>query len=147
MYLLRGNDAALTQLLDALPNVLSATGGSFRLNRVIDRNFRVDSTVPASNQMVDGVLEVFLAGDATGENFNKTAAIELPPALMSSVLMKSTNTWCFPFRRRPRPNASLPVLNQCARPRATASRVMGGCRKPMSHPMISQRVRGCGGLN
>ena len=81
MYLLRGNDAALMQLLDALPNVLSATGGSFRLNRIIDRNFRVDSTVPASNQMVDGVLEVFLAGDSAGENFNKTAAIESAPGI------------------------------------------------------------------
>jgi hypothetical protein len=81
MYLLRGNDAALTQLLDALPEVLSATGGSFRLNRVISRDFRVDSTVPAGNQMVDGVLEVFLAGDATAESFNKAAAIESPPGI------------------------------------------------------------------
>jgi hypothetical protein len=81
MYLLRGNDAALMQLLDALPNVLSATGGSFRLNRIIDRDFRVDSTVPASNQMVDDVLEVFLAADATGENFNKTGAIESAPGI------------------------------------------------------------------
>jgi uncharacterized protein (TIGR02118 family) len=75
MYLLRGNDAALTQLLGALPNVLAA-GGSFRLNRIINRDFRVDSTVPTGNQMVDGVLEVFLAGDATGESFNKAAAVE-----------------------------------------------------------------------
>jgi uncharacterized protein (TIGR02118 family) len=76
MYLLRGNDAALTQLSEALPKVLSAAGGSFRLNRVIDRDFRVDATVPAGNQMVDGVLEVFLAGDSTGESFNKDAEIE-----------------------------------------------------------------------
>ncbi len=76
MYLLRGNDRALMQLLDALPEVLSATGGSFRLNRIINRDFRVDSTVPAGNQMVDGVLEVFLAGDATGESFNKAVAVE-----------------------------------------------------------------------
>jgi hypothetical protein len=76
MYLLRGDDGALTQLLDALSKVLSATGGSFRLNRIINRDFRVDSTVPAGNQMVDGVLEVFLADDVTGENFNEAAAIE-----------------------------------------------------------------------
>jgi uncharacterized protein (TIGR02118 family) len=80
MYLLRGNDAALTQLLDALPNVLAA-GGSFRLNRIINRDFRVDSTVPAGNQMVDGVLEVFLAGDATAESFDKVAAIESAPGI------------------------------------------------------------------
>jgi hypothetical protein len=81
MYLLRGNDAALTQLSDALPKVLSATGGSFRLNRIMNRDFRVDSTVPAGNQMVDGMLEVFLAGDATGESFNKAAAIESAPGI------------------------------------------------------------------
>jgi len=79
MYLLRGDDGALTQLLDALSKVLSATGGSFRLNRIINRDFRVDSTVPAGNQMVDGVLEVFLAGDVTGENFNE--AIEFSPSI------------------------------------------------------------------
>ncbi len=76
MYLLRGDDGALTQLLDALSKVLSATGGSFRLNRIINRDFRVDSTVPAGNQMVDGVLEVFLVDDVTGENFNEAAAID-----------------------------------------------------------------------
>jgi uncharacterized protein (TIGR02118 family) len=81
MYLLRGNDAALTQLLDALPKVLSPASGSFRLNRITNRDFRVASTVPAGNQMLDGVLEVFLAGDATAESFNKAAAIESAPGI------------------------------------------------------------------
>ena len=31
--------------------------------------------------MVDGVLEVFLAGDVTGENFNEAAAIEFSPGI------------------------------------------------------------------
>jgi hypothetical protein len=81
MYLLRGDDGLLTQLLKHLPKVLSSTGGSFRLNRIINRDFRVDSTVPAGKQMVDAVLEVFLAGDATGESFNKSAAIESTPGI------------------------------------------------------------------
>ena len=80
MYLLGGDDSAFKQLLDALPDMLAA-GGSFRLNRIINRDFRVDSTVPAGNQMVDGVLEVFLADDVTGENFNEAAAIEFSPGI------------------------------------------------------------------
>ena len=100
MYLLRGNDAALTQLSDALPKVLSATGGSFRLNRIINRDFRVDSTVPAGNQMIDGMLEVFLPATQQGKVSTRPRQSNLRPALMSSALMKSTNTWCFPFRRR-----------------------------------------------
>jgi uncharacterized protein (TIGR02118 family) len=80
MYLLGGDDSAFKQLLDALPNILAA-GGSFRLHRIINRDFRVDSTVPAGNQMVDGVLEVFLAGDATAGSFNKAAAIESAPGI------------------------------------------------------------------
>ena len=75
MCLLRGDDGALAQLLDLLSKLLSATGGSFRLNRIINRNFRVDSTVPAGEQMIGGVLEVFLAGDVTGESFNEAAGI------------------------------------------------------------------------
>jgi uncharacterized protein (TIGR02118 family) len=81
MYLLRGSDAALTQLLGVLPEVMPATGGSFRLNRVIDRDFRVDATVPAGNQIVDGVLEIFLAGDATGESSNEAAAVASRPGI------------------------------------------------------------------
>jgi uncharacterized protein (TIGR02118 family) len=81
MYLLRGEYGALAQLLDALSKVLSGTGGSFRLNRIISRDFRVDSTVPAGDQVIDGVLEVFLAGDVTGQNFNETAAIESSPGI------------------------------------------------------------------
>ena len=111
MYLLRGNDAALTQL-DALPKVLSAIGGSFRLNRIINRDFRVDSTVPAGNQMVDGMLEVFLAGDA-GESFKRPRQSNLHPALMSSALTKSTNTWCFPSGGDHGLDVSLRVLTRC----------------------------------
>jgi uncharacterized protein (TIGR02118 family) len=81
MYLLRGDDGALAQLLDALSKVLSAASGSFRLNRIINRDFRVDSTVPAGDQMIDGVLEVYLGGDVTGESFNKAAAIESSPGI------------------------------------------------------------------
>lgn len=81
MYLLRGSDEALARLLDALSKVLSATGGSFRLNRIINRDFRVDPTVPAGEQMIDGVLEVFLAGDVTAESFNEAAEIECSPGV------------------------------------------------------------------
>jgi uncharacterized protein (TIGR02118 family) len=81
MYLLRGDDGALPQLLDALSKVLSAASGSFRLNRIINRDFRVDSTIPAGDQMIDGVLEVYLAGDAAGENFSEAAAIESSPGI------------------------------------------------------------------
>jgi uncharacterized protein (TIGR02118 family) len=81
MYLLRGDDGPLAQLLGALSKVLSASGGSFRLNRIINRDFRVDSTVPAGDQMIDGVLEVYLAGDVTGENFIEAAAIESSPGI------------------------------------------------------------------
>ena len=77
MYLLRGK--ALSQLIDALSKVLSASGGSFRLNRIINRDFRVDATVPSGDQMIDGVLEVFLTADASGENFHEVAAIESSP--------------------------------------------------------------------
>jgi hypothetical protein len=79
MYLLRGDDKALSQLIDALSKVLSASGGSFRLNRVINRDFRVDTTVPSGDQMIDGVLEVFLTADARGESFHEVAAIESSP--------------------------------------------------------------------
>jgi hypothetical protein len=61
--------------------VLSAASGSFRLNRIINRDFRVDPTVPAGDQMIDGVLEVYLAGDVTGENFNEAAAIDTSPGI------------------------------------------------------------------
>ena len=81
MYLLRGGDGALAQLLDALSKVLSAASGSFRLNRIINRDFRVDSTVPAGDQVIDGVLEVYLAGDVTGENFNEAAALDTSPGI------------------------------------------------------------------
>jgi uncharacterized protein (TIGR02118 family) len=81
MYLLRGDDRAFAQLLDALPKVLSARGGSFRLNRIINRDFRVNSTVRAGEQMIDGVLEIFLASDVTGESFNEAAAIECSPGI------------------------------------------------------------------
>ena len=81
MYLLRGDDAALAQLSDGLSEALSASGGSFRLNRIIDRNFRVDSTVRAGDQMIDGVLEVFFVDDVTGGKFNEAGAIECSPGI------------------------------------------------------------------
>jgi len=81
MYLLRGGNGAVAQLLDALSKLLSATSGSFRLNRIINRAFRVDSTVPAGDQMIDGVLEIFLADHVTGESFNEAAAIQYSPGI------------------------------------------------------------------
>jgi len=75
MYLLR-DDNGVAPLLDAVSETLSSLGGSFRFNHVINRDFRVDSTVPAGAQMIDGVLEVFLPGWMTGERFNESQAIE-----------------------------------------------------------------------
>ena len=51
-------------------------GGSFRLNRVINRDFRVDSTVPAGAQVIDAVLEIVLAAEMTPESFNEAASID-----------------------------------------------------------------------
>ena len=81
MYLLRGDDAALAQVLDGLSKLKSASGGSFRLNRIINRDFRVDPTVPAGDQMIDGMLEVFLADDVTCGRFKETGAVEYSPGI------------------------------------------------------------------
>jgi uncharacterized protein (TIGR02118 family) len=76
MYLIRGKNDALGQLQVALSEILSSIRGSFRLNRITNREFRVDSTVPTGAQVIDAVLEVFLAGEVTGESFNRAASIE-----------------------------------------------------------------------
>ena len=53
----------------------SSIGGSFRINRVINRDFRVDTTVPAGVQLIDAVLEIFVSTKAA-ETFNETASME-----------------------------------------------------------------------
>jgi uncharacterized protein (TIGR02118 family) len=75
MYLIKGSDRALGDLEGALSAILPSIGGSFRVNRVINRDFRVDSTVPAGVQLIDAVLEIFLNGEAA-EAFNKAASME-----------------------------------------------------------------------
>jgi len=75
MYLVR-NGNGIAPLLDAVSKSLSSLGGSFRFNQVINRDFRVDSTVAAGDQMIDGVLEVFLPDRMASERFNDTQAIE-----------------------------------------------------------------------
>lgn len=75
MDLIRGTDSALEKLQVALSEIMSPTGGSFRVNRIINRDFRVDTTVPAGVQVIDAVLEVFLAREV-GETFDETASIE-----------------------------------------------------------------------
>jgi uncharacterized protein (TIGR02118 family) len=76
MYLVRGDGGALDRLEEALSKILTATGGSFRLNRIINRDFRVDSSVPTGDQVIDAVLELFLAGEVTGESFHESASSE-----------------------------------------------------------------------
>jgi uncharacterized protein (TIGR02118 family) len=76
MYLVRGHGGALDRLEGALSEVLAAAGGSFRLNRIINRDFRVDASVPTGAQVIDAVLELFLAGEVTGESLHETASIE-----------------------------------------------------------------------
>jgi len=75
MYLIKGDDGALERLQGALTEIMPSIGGSFRINRIINRDFRVDTTVPAGTQMIDAVLEIFLSGKA-GEAFNETASME-----------------------------------------------------------------------
>src|SRR6516164_10885493 len=50
MYLIKGDGGALERLQGALTEMTSSIGGSFRINRVINRDFRVDTTVPAGVQ-------------------------------------------------------------------------------------------------
>jgi uncharacterized protein (TIGR02118 family) len=75
MYLIKGHDGALEKLQEALTEILASIGGSFRINRIINRAFRVDTTVPAGVQVIDAVLEIFLSGKA-GQAFNETASME-----------------------------------------------------------------------
>ena len=74
--LIRGKNDALGQLQVALSKILSSIGGSFRLNRIINRDFRVDSTVSTGAQVIDAVLKVFLVGEVTGEGFDQAASLE-----------------------------------------------------------------------
>jgi hypothetical protein len=75
MYLIKGDDGALEKLQEALTEMLLPIGGGFRINRIINRDFRVDTAVPAGVQLIDIVLEIFLPGKA-GEAFNETASME-----------------------------------------------------------------------
>jgi hypothetical protein len=47
----------------------------FRLNRIINRDFRVDSSVATGAQVIDAVLELFMAGEVDGESFHEAASI------------------------------------------------------------------------
>jgi len=75
MYLIKGDGGALERLQGALTEMTSSIGGSFRINRVINRDFRVDTTVPAGVQLIDAVLEIFVSTKAA-ETFNETASME-----------------------------------------------------------------------
>jgi uncharacterized protein (TIGR02118 family) len=76
MYLLQGGSDALRQLGVALSEILSSVGGCYRLNRIVNRDFRVDSTVPTGAQVIDAILEVFLAGKGIGGRFIEAASLE-----------------------------------------------------------------------
>jgi len=80
MYLIRGDDGPLVELSKALSQVLSTCDGSFRINRIVNRDFRVDRTVPAGDQMIDAVVEVFLAEQDNNledvESIEKSVGIE-----------------------------------------------------------------------
>jgi len=75
MYLIKGDNSALKRFQELLTEMTPSIGGSFRINRVVNREFRVDTTVPAGNQLIDAVLEIILSGKAV-EAFNETAFIE-----------------------------------------------------------------------
>ena len=64
MYLIKGDDNALGNLDGTLFRMVSLTGGRFRINRIINRGFRVDTTVPAGTQAIDAVLEIFLTHES-----------------------------------------------------------------------------------
>ena len=75
MYLIKGDSGALEKLQGVLTDMMSSIGGSFRINRIINRDFRVDTTVPAGVQLIDAVLEIFVSTKAA-ETFNETASME-----------------------------------------------------------------------
>jgi uncharacterized protein (TIGR02118 family) len=80
MYLIKGDDGALEKLQEALTAMMRSIEGSFRINRIINRDFRVDTTVPAGVRLIDAVLEIFLSENA-GAAFNETASMERSPGV------------------------------------------------------------------
>ena len=75
MYLIKGDGGALEKLQGVLTDMMSSIGGSFLINRIINRDFRVDTTVPTGVQLIDVVLEIFLSTKAA-ETFNETVSME-----------------------------------------------------------------------
>ena len=75
MYLIKGDSGALEKLQGVLTDMMSSIGGSFLINRIINRDFRVVTTVSTGVQLIDVVLEIFLSTKAA-ETFNETASME-----------------------------------------------------------------------
>ena len=76
MYLIKGDDGAIEKLQGTLAGIMSSIGGSFRYNRIINRDFRVDLSVSTGIQLIDAVLEVFPADRVTGERLNEAVSLQ-----------------------------------------------------------------------
>lgn len=88
MFLLRGDGRSSTDARSAIAEALvqSSSKWRFRLNPIVSRDFIVDSSIPAGEQLVDGVLELWSKDsrnvDAVREVLSQFPSLTLVDGLM-----------------------------------------------------------------